>query len=153
MIWLASVYDWLRALHILAVIFWLAGLLYLPRLYVYQFQAQPGGELEQTLIVQQRRLYRGIMNPAMIAAWLFGVLLLFSNAGRSGGWFFIHSIPWAVKLLSVIVLTGVHGLYGAARRKFAAGERPRSEKAWRIWNEVPAVLAIVIVIVAAVFLR
>ena len=65
---LALWYDWLRGLHILAVIFWMAGLLYLPRLFVYQFRAVPDGELERTLIVQQRRLYRGIMTPAMIAA-------------------------------------------------------------------------------------
>jgi len=150
---LALAYDWLRGLHIVSVIFWMAGLLYLPRLYVYQFQAQPGGELETTLIVQQRRLYRGIMTPAMVAAWLFGILLLLSNAGRSGGWIFIHTIPWAVKLLAVIVMTGVHGMYGAARRKFAEGQRPRSEKFWRMMNEVPAVLAIVIVLVATVGLR
>jgi putative membrane protein len=150
---LALAYDWLRGLHILAVIFWMAGLLYLPRLYVYHFQARPGGELEQTLILQQRRLYRGIMTPAMIAAWLFGILLLLSNAGRSGGWVFIHTLPWAIKLLGVIALTGIHGLYGAARRKFAAGERPHTEKAWRLLNEAPTVLAIVIVLVATVGLR
>ncbi len=150
---LALAYDWLRGLHVLAVIFWMAGLLYLPRLYVYHFQAEPGGELERTLITQQRRLYRGIMTPAMIAAWVFGILLLFSNAGRSGGWFFIHTLPWAVKLLGVVAMTGLHGFYGAARRKFAAGARPLSEKGWRLWNEAPAVLAIIIVLVATVALR
>lgn len=150
---LALAYDWLRGLHILAIVFWMAGLLYLPRLYVYQFHAEPGGELERTLITQQRRLYRGIMIPAMIAAWTFGVLLLLSNAGRSGGWVFIQSAPWAVKLLGVVAMSGVHGFYGAARRKFAAGERPRTEKTWRLLNEIPAVLAVVIVLVATVGLR
>lgn len=150
---LAIFYDWLRGLHILSVIFWMAGLLYLPRLFVYQFQAQPGGELEAAVVAQQRRLLKIIMNPAMIAAWVFGILLLFSNASRTGDWSYIHSVAWSVKLLAVVVMTGIHMMYAGARRKFAAGERPRTEKFWRMMNEIPALLAIVIVLVATVGLR
>ena len=79
---LAAAYDWLRALHILSVIAWMAGLLYLPRLYVYHAMAEPGGEFDRTVKDQERRLLKLIMNPAMIASWIFGLLLIWSNAER-----------------------------------------------------------------------
>lgn len=143
--WLGGpAYLWLKALHILAVIAWMAGLLYLPRLFVYHHTAKPGGELESALIKQEERLLRIIMNPAMIAAWVLALLMLWGNSALfSQGW--MH-----VKFLAVIALSGLHGFYAASRRKFAAGERPRTEKFWRMMNEVPFVLAIVIVIMAVV---
>jgi putative membrane protein len=133
-------YQWLRAFHILAVIAWMAGMLYLPRLYVYHMGAAPGGELETALKLQERRLLRAITNPAMIAAWTLGVLLLSANpALLSESW--MHA-----KLTFVLILSGVHGFYASAFRKFARGERPYTERFWRIMNEAPALLAIGIVI-------
>ncbi len=140
----ANVYSWLRALHILSVIAWMAGMLYLPRLYVYHMKAAPGGELDETLKVQERRLLRGITNPAMLAAWALGILMLIANpALLSQSW--MHA-----KLALVVTMSAVHGYYSSARKKFERGERPRTERFWRILNEVPAVLAIPIVIFAVV---
>jgi putative membrane protein len=137
-------YPWLRALHILAVIAWMAGLLYLPRLFVYHMTATAGGELETALAAQERRLLRFIMNPAMVAAWAFGLLMLAANpALLSQGW--MHA-----KLVLVIGMTGLHHVYSSARKRFDRGERPRSERFWRLINEAPAVLAILIVILAVV---
>jgi putative membrane protein len=137
-------YSWLRAFHILAVIAWMAGLLYLPRLYVYHMGAAAGGELEGALKAQERRLLRVIMNPAMIAAWTFGVLMLAANPG-------LLPQPWMLaKLVLVVAMTGLHHIYSSARKTFERGQRPRSERFWRMINEAPAVLAILIVILAVV---
>ncbi len=143
--WLAGpAYLWIKAFHILSVIAWMAGLLYLPRLFVYHVNATPGGELDETLKLQEHRLLRLIMNPAMIAAWLLGVLMLAVNSGLlSQGW--MH-----VKLTALVAMTGLHHVYSAARKKFAAQANTRSERYWRIINEAPAILAIVIVIMAVV---
>jgi putative membrane protein len=128
----------------LAVIAWMAGMLYLPRLYVYHMTATPGGELETALKLQERRLLRAIMNPAMIAAWTLGALMLIANPPLlQQGW--MHA-----KLTFVVIMSGLHGFYSSSRRAFERGERPRSERFWRIMNEVPAVLAIGIVIFAVV---
>lgn len=139
MSWLAPYYDWLKALHILAVVAWMAGMLYLPRLFVYQFAAENGGEAERMLINAQKLLLKRIINPAMIATWIFGLLLV-GTAPEWGndGWFII-------KFIAVLALTGVHGFYAASRKKFAVGERPRTEKFWRMMNEVPFGLLAVIV--------
>ena len=137
-------YPWFRAFHILSVIAWMAGLLYLPRLYVYHMGATADGELDTALKGQERRLLRIIMNPAMIATWTFGVLMLAANPGLlSQGW--MHA-----KLLLVVAMTGLHHIYSAARAKFERGERPRTEKFWRMINEAPFILAIFIVILAVV---
>ena len=138
-------YDWGRALHIIAVIFWMAGLLYLPRLYVYHSSAKPGGELEVALLIQERRLLRIIMNPAMIVAFFLGLYLIGKNVamGALGLWLL-------VKLILVFLLMGYHMVMAADRKKFERGERPRSEKTYRILNEVPALMTIPIVILAIV---
>ncbi|MEQ8404908.1 MAG: protoporphyrinogen oxidase HemJ [Oceanicaulis sp.] len=137
-------YLTVKALHIAAVIFWMAGMLYLPRLFVYHHQAQAGGELEGALLTQQKNLLTIILNPALIAVWLLAIVMLVANASLwTSGWF--HA-----KLLLVILLSGVHGFYAASAKKFARGERPRSEKFWRIMNEVPAIAAIIIVLLAVV---
>jgi len=151
--WTATYYDWLRGLHVASVIFWMAGLLYLPRLFVYHHQAERGGELERALTTQARKLLKIIMNPAMIAAWIFGVLLIFANAARGGGWEMLATPWWAVKIALVIALTGVHMVYARQRRRFEAGGRPWTERAWRMMNEVPALMAVAIVLVATVALR
>lgn len=137
-------YDVLKALHVVSVIFWMAGLLYLPRLFVYHHTAAPGGELETALLTQEKNLNRIILGPALIATWLFAILMIAANPALfAQGWF--HA-----KLVLVIALSGVHGFYAASTKRFAKGERPRSERFWRIMNEVPAIAVIIIVILAVV---
>jgi putative membrane protein len=138
-------YLWLKALHIIAVISWMAGLLYLPRLFVYHVDAQSGSEKSETFKIMERRLLRFIMRPAMIATWVFGGLMLWVNFDglMSQGW--IH-----VKLLLVVLMTGLHHAMGAWVRKFAADVNTKSARFYRIMNEVPTVMMIVIVILAVV---
>lgn len=141
---LQPAYEVFKALHIVAVIFWMAGMLYLPRLFVYHHGAAAGGELESALLKQEKNLNRIIMGPALIAVWLFAGLMIATNpALLSQGWF-------QAKLVLVIALSGVHGFYAASVKRFARGERPRTERFWRIMNEVPAIAAILIVILAVV---
>ncbi len=142
---LSAHYTWLKAFHIISVIFWMAGMLYLPRLFVYHHTASAGGELEAALLKQEHGLLRIILTPSLIAMWLFALLMIAANADYlfSAGWF--HA-----KLLLVLALSGAHGFYAASARKFAAGERPRTERFWRIMNEVPAIAVIVIVLLAVV---
>lgn len=138
-------YEWIRAFHIIAVIFWMAGLLYLPRLYIYHHQSMPGGELEATLILQERRLLKIIMNPSMILAFIFGILLIWIR------WEVFSAQNWLeLKLVAVAILMGFHGMLAADRKKLAAGQRPKSEKAYRLMNEMPALLTILIVIMAVI---
>lgn len=131
-----------KALHIIAVIFWMAGMLYLPRLFVYHHQAVSGGELERALLVQERNLLRIILNPSLIAVWLLALVMIFANPSLwTSGWF--H-----VKLLLVVGVSGIHGFYAASAKRFAAGQRPRTERFWRILNEIPAIAVIAIVLLA-----
>ncbi|MBE9065031.1 CopD family protein [cf. Phormidesmis sp. LEGE 11477] len=150
---LISAYDWLRGFHILAVIAWMAGMLYLPRLFVYHCNAEPGGELDRVLKLQERRLLKLIMNPAMIAAWVFGALLIWSNAERAGGWSIFLEWDWLVKLAAISVMTGLHHVFAIRNQHFANGTNNWSQRKYRIYNEIPAVLAIVIVLIATVALR
>jgi len=141
--WLADWYLWLKALHVISVIAWMAGLLYLPRLFVYHAErGQAGGELAGTLGVMEHRLLRYIMSPAMIAVWLFGGLMLGAGViDWSRGW------PW-VKAVLVIAMSWFHGLLAGWQRDFAAGRNTRSARHYRIANEVPTAMMIVIVIMA-----
>ncbi len=137
-------YLWIKGFHIAAVIFWMAGMLYLPRLFVYHHRAIPGGELEEALLIQERNLLKIIINPSMIAVWLLAALMMFANPSLfTAGWF--H-----VKLMLVIILSGIHGFYVSSQKKFARGERPRSEKFWRIMNEGPAILVLILAPLAIV---
>lgn len=139
-------YEWLKAFHLIAVIFWMAGLLYLPRLFVYHSASKPGGELEVKMIEAAQKLMRIIMNPAMIATFILGLILTFGyNAGNITG-----SVWLPVKLVFVFSLMGYHGFLSKQRKLFAAGERPKSEKFFRRINEVPAIFTIIIVIMAIV---
>ena len=138
-----ALYLWLKALHIIAVISWMAGLLYLPRLFVYHTDAAPGSELSETLKVMENRLYRVIMNPAMMLAWLLGLYLAWNIYGFSGAW--LHA-----KLALVAILTGVHVFYGRSVRAFAEDRNTRTGRQWRIWNEAPALLMILVVIIVVV---
>lgn len=140
-------YDLLRGLHILAVIAWMAGLLYLPRLFAYHVAATPGSETDETFKTMERKLLRIIMNPAMVAAWVFGLALMWFDATYlRGGWGFLAQ-PWmAVKLVGVVFLTGWHHVLAAARKRFAAGTNTRSARFWKMTNELPFLAAIVMVL-------
>ena len=141
---LSGIYLWIKSAHLIFVIAWMAGMMYLPRLFVYQHQSEKGGEAEPYFIQMQRRLLKGIINPSMILVWVLGILMLVANpAILSQGWF--H-----VKLTLVVAISAVHGFYAASRRKFEKGERPRNEKFWRLMNEVPFLALIVIVIMVIV---
>lgn len=139
-------YEWFKALHLIAVIFWMAGLLYLPRLFVYHSASKPGGELEAKMIEAAQKLMRIIMNPAMIVTFILGVILTLGyNAAN------LTSTIWLpVKLILVFALMGYHGFLSKQRKLFAAGERPKSEKFFRRINEIPAIFTIIIVIMAIV---
>jgi putative membrane protein len=134
-----NLYLWIKAFHVMAVIAWMAGLLYLPRLFVYHFETRPGSESSELFKMMERRLLRIIMTPAMMLAWLLGLYLAWTAFGFHGGW--LH-----VKLLSVVLLTGVHVYLSRAHRAFVRDERPKNQRHWRIMNEVPALLMIVIVL-------
>jgi putative membrane protein len=148
-----AAYDWLRALHILSVIAWMAALLYLPRLFVYHCGATAGGELDETLKVQERRLANGIMRPAMIATWVLGLLLVWSNAERAGGWSVFLHWAWIAKFTLVVLMTGMHEILEARVKRFAAGTNDWPHTRYRILNEIPFLLAILIVPVAVVALK
>src|SRR6185312_12879804 len=132
-------YEWIKALHVIAVIAWMAGMLYLPRLFVYHCEAEPGSKQSETFKVMERRLLRAIINPAMIVTWLAGLYLAWSGEWFSAGW--LHG-----KLLLVLILSGVHGFFARCVKDFAADRNTRSQKFYRIFNEVPTVLMMLIVI-------
>lgn len=138
-----ELYLWMQALHIIAVIAWMAALLYLPRLFVYHCQAPAGSQRAVMLEVMERRLLRAIMTPAMVMSFLFGGVLLTGVSDWSSGW--IH-----VKLALVVGLSVIHGLLASWRRHFAAGQNRHGEKFYRMVNEVPTILMIGIVILAVV---
>ena len=140
---LADAYLWIKALHIICVMAWMAGLLYLPRLFVYHAESQVGSEKSETFKVMERRLLRAILNPAMIAAYLFGILLLISSpmVDWGSGWLWI-------KLALIAALTVLHHLYALWRKAFERDANTREARFYRIMNEVPAVLMIGIVLMA-----
>jgi putative membrane protein len=145
MTWLAEQYNLLRGLHILAVIAWMAGLLYLPRLFAYHVKAARGSEMDQTFQTMEAKLLAIIMNPAMIIAWLLGLCLIAAD-GVTRGWPFLQE-PWMLaKLAGVVFLTGWHMYLAVSRKRLAAGTNQRSEKFWRMTNELPFLAAIVMVI-------
>ena len=135
---LAPFYLWLKAFHIIAVIAWMAGMLYLPRLFVYHCDVQPGTGEYDRFVLMEKRLMRIIVNPSMIAVWVFGVLLAFAADAWSHPW--LHA-----KLFFVIALSALHGMFSRWRRDFERSQNTRSRRFYRIVNEVPAVLMIVIV--------
>jgi putative membrane protein len=133
------------ALHIAAVIAWMAGLLYLPRLFVNHVRAVPGGELDVALQDMERKLYRMIMNPAMVAVYLLGGWLIWID-GHIRGWAFLLT-PWMLtKIAGIAFQTWWHHFLGRARKAFAAGTNRRSERFWRATNELPFVVAIVMIL-------
>jgi putative membrane protein len=135
-------YPYIKAFHLIAMVAWMAGLFYLPRLYVYHAGVAPGSEASETFKVMEDRLLRIIMNPAMILTWALGLTLMFGFIDwRASGW--LHA-----KLLFVILLSGFHGALSKWRKDFAADANSRSARFYRIANEVPTLLLIVIVILA-----
>jgi putative membrane protein len=138
---LAQLYPWIKALHIVAVIAWMAGLLYLPRLFVYHCEAPPGSAQSETFKVMERRLLRGIMNPAMVEAVILGGLLL-----ATPGVVDWHAAWMYVKLALVAGLLGLHHACARWRKAFAADQNRHSARFYRIVNETPAVLMVGIVI-------
>jgi protoporphyrinogen IX oxidase len=138
------VYEWIKALHVVAVIAWMAGMLYLPRLFVYHCEAAAGSKQSETFKVMERRLLKAIINPAMIVTWLAGLYLAW--AGR---WLFTSWWIYA-KLVLVLALSGVHGFFVRWVRDFAADRNRRSQKFYRVINEVPTVLMIGIVILVVI---
>ena len=143
--WLIAHYDLLRGLHILAVIAWMAGLLYLPRLFAYHTKATPDSEMDLTFRTMEAKLLRIIMNPAFVLAFVFGLLLIWVD-GHIRGWGFLGQ-PWMiVKLTGVVFLTGWHHYLALARKAFAQGRNRRSDRFWRMTNELPFLAAIAMVL-------
>jgi putative membrane protein len=139
----SGLYLWLKAAHIIAVIAWMAGMLYLPRLFVYHADVPAGSERSAMLKVMERRLLRFIINPAMTVTWVVGLWLAWDAGFFAAGW--LHA-----KLLLVVALSGLHGYFSTAVRAFAADRNARSARHWRVMNEVPTALMIAIVILVVV---
>ena len=136
-------YEWLKAFHVIAVIAWMAGMLYLPRLFVYHCEAEPGSKQSETFKTMERRLLRIIVNPAMIAAWILGLWLVWQSG--------LYAAPWMqAKFALVIAMSALHGILARATKDFAADRNRRSAKFYRIINEVPAILMVLIVILVIV---
>ncbi len=141
----AALYPWTKALHLIAIIAWMAGMLYLPRLFVYHCETRPGSEASERFKVMERRLYKQIMLPAMLATFGFGIVLAFTPGlvDWHRGWI------W-VKLACVLGLAGAHGAMGRWRRDFLHDRNTRPQRFFRIANEVPTVLMAVAVVMVAV---
>jgi putative membrane protein len=139
----SGLYLWIKAIHIIAVIAWMAGMLYLPRLFVYHCEAEPGSQQSETFKVMERRLLRAIINPAMVVTWGLGLWLAWDGGFLNSGWF--HA-----KLALVVVLSAIHGLFSRWVRDFAVDQNQHSQRFFRIMNEVPTLLMIAIVIFVVV---
>ena len=137
-------YDWIKALHIIALIAWMAAMLYLPRLFVYHAGLPPGSVIQgETFKVMERRLLKAIMTPAMIATWIFGLSLAWMSGYYASLWL-------QAKFVLVLAMSGLHGFLARAVKDFAAERNTRSPTYYRVLNEVPTLLMIVIVILAVV---
>jgi putative membrane protein len=142
---LTALYPWTKAFHVIAMIAWMAGMFYLPRLYVYHCELRPGSAESERFKVMERRLLKQIINPAMIATWTFGVLLVLTPGiiNWSTGW-------WYVKLAMVLLMSGLHGALSRWRRDFLEDQNRRTQRFYRVANEVPTLLVIVIVVMVIV---
>lgn len=136
-------YLWLKVLHIISVIAWMAAMFYLPRLFVYHGETAPGTPQSETFKVMERRLLKAIMTPAMISSWIFGLWVAYEGGFFSSGW--LHA-----KLTLVLVMSGLHGYLARCVRQFAADANTRSSRHYRIVNEVPTVLMVLIVILVVI---
>jgi putative membrane protein len=136
-------YLWLKAFHVIAVISWMAGMLYLPRLFVYHAGVAPGSPQSETFKVMERRLLKAIINPAMVATWVLGLWLAWEGGFARAGW--LHG-----KVALVLALSALHGLFARWVKDFAADHNTRSTKFYRIINEIPTVIMIVVVVLVIV---
>lgn len=136
-------YPWIKALHVIAIISWMAGMLYLPRLFIYHSDCKPDSDQARTFAVMERRLVTVIMNPAMIVSWVLGLYLAWSVFEFQGGW--LHA-----KLAAAVALSAVHGYFAKSARSFGEGRYVKTPRFWRMMNEAPTLLMIVIVIFAIV---
>tara|TARA_R110002110_G_scaffold12692_16_gene60233 strand:- start:5283 stop:5729 length:447 start_codon:yes stop_codon:yes gene_type:complete len=141
---LGGYYLWIKGLHIISVIFWMAGMAYLPRLFVYHAEARPGSGTSETFKIMERRLLRGIVNPAMIATFVFGILMLTLNPGL------FFDLWMQIKLVLIFIMSGAHGYFSRWRREFERDENSHDARFYRIVNEVPPALVVLIVILAVV---
>ncbi|MBP1851852.1 protoporphyrinogen oxidase HemJ [Rhizobium halophytocola] len=139
----SSRYLWVKSLHLIAVISWMAGMFYLPRLFLYHLDSKPDSDQARTFAIMERRLYRIIMNPAMTVAWICGLYLAWEGFGFSGGW--LH-----LKILLALGMTATHIYFGRAVGAFEKGLYIGTGRFWRIANEVPTILMIVIVVLVVV---
>lgn len=139
-----AAYLWVKSLHVIAVISWMAGMLYLPRLFVYHCDAPKGSQQSETFKVMERRLLRAIINPAMIVAWITGLWMAWYVFHLKGGW--LH----AKLFLVFVLLSGFHGMLSRWRRDFEADRNVRSHKFYRMMNEVPTLIMIAVVILVIV---
>lgn len=138
-----QLYLWLKAFHIIAVVAWMAGMLYLPRLFAYHCETEPGSAESERFKLMERKLLRMIVNPSMIAVWTLGLLLAAVSHAYLALWL-------QAKVILVVLLSGLHGFYAGCVKRFARDENRRSQRFYRFINEVPAVLMIGIVILAVV---
>jgi putative membrane protein len=141
MAWLSDWYPWILSGHIISIIAWMAGMFYMPRLFAYHAEAEVGSDKSETFKIMERRLLRAIINPAMIAAWIFGILLVLTPGivDWARGW------PW-VKATIVLAMSGLHGLLSRWRRQFASDRNIHTTRFYKLINEIPTVMMIVIVI-------
>lgn len=136
-------YLWIKALHVIAIIAWMAGMLYLPRLFIYHTMAETGSKQSETFKVMERRLLTMIINPAMVAAWAFGLWLVWEGGFVWSGW--LHA-----KLALVLLLSALHGYFSMAVRAFADDRNTKTTRHWRIVNEAPTLIMIAVVILVIV---
>lgn len=134
-----DLFLWIKSLHVISIIAWMAGMLYLPRLFVYHVDTEIGSVQSETFKVMERRLLKAIINPAMVASWVFGLWMMYELAAWTDGWF--HA-----KFALVFIMSGVHGHLSKCVKQFAQDKNTRSARYYRILNEVPTVLMIGIVI-------
>jgi putative membrane protein len=139
----ADYYEWIKALHVIAVIAWMAGMLYLPRLFVYHCDAEIGSKQSETFKVMERRLLRAIINPAMVVTWGAGLWLVIAGGHYRSGWMI-------AKFVLVLILSALHGQFTRWTREFAEDRNTRSQKFYRVINEIPTALMIGIVILVVV---
>ena len=139
----ADYYEWIKALHVIAVIAWMAGMLYLPRLFVYHCDTEPGSKQSETFKVMERRLLRAIINPAMVATWVLGLWLAWDAGLHHSGWL-------RAKFALVVVMSAMHGMFVRYVGDFAGDRNRHTQRYYRIVNEVPAVLMVAIVILVVV---